>query len=404
MEAKNGHSSLELIFHRNNYTMKYLPLLLLLLLCTCGRALEKEVAEIPTTTPGLSLTDTLFGQTPDGPVTKYTLQNEHGMQVSILDRGGIITNIIVPDRDGELADVVLGFDNIDGYLGKYPYFGALIGRYGNRIANGRFSIDGKDYTLATNNGPNSLHGGLKGFDRKRWKATLLKEESRVGVSLSGVSPDGEEGYPGNLSISVTYWLNNGNELLMEYEAKTDEATVVNLTNHSYFNLKGAGNGDILDHVLTLHAGAFTPVDSTLIPNGTKEPVEGTAFDFRQPTAIGVRIDSDSDQMTYGGGYDHNFVLDRTGAELAEIAAVYEPTTGRTLEVETSEPGVQFYSGNFLDGSKIGKGNIPYEFRTGFCLETQHFPDSPNQPNFPSTLLQPGETYGSSTIYRFGVRE
>jgi aldose 1-epimerase len=384
--------------------MKYLSLLLLFLLCTCGRAPEGDAVEASIPNEGLSITDALFGQTPDGRVTKYTLENENGMQVSILDRGGIITNIIVPDRDGEMADVVLGFDKLEGYLDKYPYFGALIGRYGNRIAEGEFSLDGTDYTLAKNNGPNSLHGGLKGFDRKLWKATPLEEENRVGVEFAGVSPDGEEGYPGNLSVSVTYWLNNENEVLIDYEAKTDQPTPVNLTNHSYFNLKGAGSGDVLDHVLTLHAGAFTPVDSTLIPDGSKKTVEGTAFDFREPTTIGERIDSSSDQLKYGRGYDHNFVLDRTGAELEEIANVYEPTTGRTLEVETTEPGVQFYSGNFLDGTKIGKENTPYGFRTGFCLETQHFPDSPNQPNFPSTVLRPGEVYQSQTVYRFGVKE
>ena len=351
----------------------------------------------------LSITQTPFGQTEAGAVTKYTLENANGMQVSVINQGGIITEIVVPDKDGNLADVALGFDSIGGYLAEYPYFGAFIGRYGNRIAKGKFSLDAEEYTLPINNGPNSLHGGDEGFDKKYWSMDTLREADRVGVRLTGSSPDGEMGYPGTLTVSVDYWLDDDNQLTLDYRAETDKATPVNLTNHSYFNLQGAGKGNILGHVLTLDADQFTPVDETLIPNGELAPVEGTPFDFREPTAIGERIDAESEQISYGGGYDHNFVLNGDAGTLRQIATVYEPTSGRTLEVETTEPGVQFYSGNFLDGSNVGKGDIPYELRTGFCLETQHFPDSPNQADFPSTILEPGEVYESTTVYRFGVR-
>ena len=344
-----------------------------------------------------------FGQVEGADITRYTLENEAGMAVSVIDYGGIITSIMAPDKNGRLGDVVLGFDDVGGYVSENPYFGAFIGRYGNRIAKGKFTLDGEEYTLATNNGPNSLHGGVMGFNKKKWTATPLEESDRVGVKISGTSPDGEEGYPGNLDVSVTYWLNNDNELIMEYAASTDAATPVNVTNHSYFNLRGAGNGDILGHELMINASKFTPVDETLIPIGQHADVNGTPFDFTEPTPIGERVEADDEQIEFGGGYDHNFVLDRTGSGMSLAATVYEPTTGRTLEVETTEPGLQFYCGNFLDGSNIGKGDKPYDFRTGFCLETQHFPDSPNQPSFPSTILQPGEKYASRTIYRFGVR-
>ncbi|WP_420458882.1 aldose epimerase family protein [Neolewinella sp.] len=385
--------------------MKYLILLLAVGLCTaCNsepRAADSGTEQARDTT--LRVSTQPFGQTKEGPVTKYTLENANGMQVSVINQGGIITNIVVPDKNGAMEDVVLGFDSVTSYLGDYPYFGAFIGRYGNRIAKGTFELDDEQYTLPTNNGPNSLHGGLKGFDKKYWTATPLEEADRVGIRLTGTSPDGEEGYPGTLTVTVHYWLDNDDALTLEYAAETDEATPVNLTNHTYFNLGGAGSGDILGHELMIAADRFTPVDETLIPTGKLQSVEGTPFDFRQPTPIGERIEADDEQIRFGGGYDHNFVLNRSGEGLQQIATVYEPESGRTLEVETTEPGVQFYSGNFLDGSNIGKGGQPYELRTGFCLETQHFPDSPNQPDFPSTILQPGETYTSTTVYRFGVR-
>ena len=385
--------------------MKYLIFLLAVGLCTaCNsdpRAADPATEQAGDTT--LHISTQPFGETEAGPVTKYTLENAGGMQVSVINQGGIITEIVVPDREGHMDDVVLGFESLGGYLEENPYFGAFIGRYGNRIAEGRFELGGKQYSLPVNNGPNSLHGGLRGFDKKYWTATPLEENDRVGVRLTGTSPDGEEGYPGTLTVTVHYWLDNDNALTLEYRAETDEATPVNLTNHSYFNLRGAGNGNILGHELMIAADQFTPVDETLIPTGELHPVEGTPFDFRQPTAIGERIDADNEQIRFGGGYDHNFVLDGSGEGLRQVATVYEPTTGRTLEVATTEPGVQFYSGNFLDGSNIGKGGTPYALRSGFCLETQHFPDSPNQPGFPATILQPGESYASTTVYRFGVR-
>ena len=385
--------------------MKYLILLLAVGLCTACNS-EPRSADPATEQAGettLRISTQPFGETEEGPVTKYTLENTRGMQVSVINQGGIITEIMVPDKDGNMADVVLGFDSLSGYLGDYPYFGAFIGRYGNRIAGGKFELDGEQYTLPVNNGPNSLHGGLKGFDKKYWTATPIEEGDRVGVRLTGTSPDGEEGYPGTLTVTVDYWLNDDNALTLDYTAETDQATPVNLTNHTYFNLRGAGSGDILGHELMIAADQFTPVDETLIPTGELASVEGTPFDFREPTPIGERIDADTEQIRFGGGYDHNFVLNGSGEGLRQIATVYEPQSGRTLEVETTEPGVQFYSGNFLDGSNIGKGGQPYELRTGFCLETQHFPDSPNQPDFPSTILEPGETYRSTTVYRFGVR-
>ena len=387
--------------------LRLFPFLLLsALLYACESEPRRSDTRAPEDTAessGLSVTQAAFGQTPDGPVTKYTLENANGMQVSVINQGGIITEILAPDRDGNMADVALGFDSLGGYLGDYPYFGAFIGRYGNRIAEGKFELDGEQYTLPVNNGPNSLHGGLRGFDKKYWTATPLEENDRVGVRLTGTSPDGEEGYPGTLTVTVDYWLDDDNALTLDYTAETDRATPVNLTNHTYFNLGGAGNGDILGHELMIAADRYTPVDETLIPTGELRSVEGTPFDFREPTPIGERIEADDEQIRFGGGYDHNFVLNRRGQGLREIATVYEPQSGRTLEVETTEPGVQFYSGNFLDGSNIGKGGQPYELRTGFCLETQHFPDSPNQPDFPSTILEPGETYRSTTVYRFGVR-
>jgi aldose 1-epimerase len=344
-----------------------------------------------------------FGTTRDGkPVDLYTLTNPHGLEVRAMTYGGIIVSLRAPDQQGQLDDVVLGYEKLDDYLKSSPYFGAIIGRYGNRIAKGRFTLDGKAYTLATNDGPNSLHGGLKGFDKVVWQAAPFEKKGEVGVIFKYTSPDGEEGYPGTLKVTVTYTLNDQNELIFEYHATTDKATPVNLTNHAYFNLAGDGKRDILGHLLMLNADRFTPVDKTLIPTGELRPVQGTPFDFTQPTAIGARIDQKDEQLIFGKGYDHNFVIHRTGSGLALAARVQEPTTGRVMEVLTTEPGIQFYSGNFLDGTLTGKGGHVYQHRYGFCLETQHYPDSPNQPNFPSTILRPGQTYHSKTVYRFST--
>jgi len=309
----------------------------------------------------------------------------------------------VPDRKGNLADVVLGYDDLDGYIHDKAYLGALIGRYGNRIALGKFSLGGKVYTLARNNGENTLHGGLKGFNRALWRATEFWNKNAPSLQLEYLSKDGEEGFPGNLSVKVIYTLTDENELKIEYSATTDKETVVNLTNHTYFNLAGAVNGDILQHQVMLKADKFTPVSESLIPTGELRRVQSTPMDFRTPTAVGARIDQDDQQLKYGRGYDHNWVLESGGSETPTLAAsVYEPGSGRVLEVWTTEPGVQFYTGNFLDGPK-GKGGKPYQRRYGLCLETQHFPDSPNQPNFPSTVLKPGQTYHTVTMYKFSAR-
>lgn len=342
-----------------------------------------------------------FGQTSDGEAVElYTLTNANGMEVAITTYGGIVVSLTAPDRDGHYADVVLGFDDLDGYLAGHPYFGAIVGRYANRIAKGTFSLDGKEYTLATNDGENHLHGGDEGFDKKVWRGRGVIGGKGIHLILDYTSPAGEEGYPGTLDVMVVYTLTHDDELKIDYKATTDKATPVNVTNHSYFNLRGQGTGDILGHELMISADRFTPVDETLIPTGELRPVEGTPFDFRKPTAIGARIEADNQQLEYGGGYDHNFVLKREGDELALAARVHEPKTGRMMEVYTTEPGVQFYSGNFLDGSNVGKGGKVYDFRDGFCLETQHFPDSPNQPDFPSTILRPGEEYSTTTVYKF----
>ena len=347
-----------------------------------------------------------FGTTTRGEaVSLYTLKNAHGMEARVLDYGGIIVSLRVPDRNGLLDDVVLGFDSLADYQSASPYFGAIIGRYGNRIARGRFTLDGRAYTLATNNGPNHLHGGVRGFDKVVWKAAPFQHADSAGLAFSYTSPDGEEGYPGTLRATVTYTLTDSNQLIFDYHATTDRATPVNLTQHSYFNLAGDGKGDILGHVVTLNAERFTPVDSTLIPTGEIRSVAGTPFDFRTPTPIGARINQKDQQLRYGPGYDHTFVLDKGGkdGELTLAARVYEPTTGRVMEISTTEPGLQFYSGNFLDGTLRGKHGVVYRHRYGFAMETQHFPDSPNKPAFPSTILRPGEQYNSRTIYRFTVQ-
>jgi aldose 1-epimerase len=351
-----------------------------------------------------SVTRAPFGRTPDGEaVESFTLTNAHGIELRAISYGGIIVSLRVPDRDGRLDDVVLGHDDLAGYLAKPSYFGAVVGRYGNRIAGGRFTLDGHTYSLATNNGPNHLHGGVRGFDKRVWKAEPFERPGTAGLVLTRTSPDGEEGYPGNLAVRVTYTLTDRDEVGFEYFATTDKPTVVNLTQHSYFNLAGDGKRDVLGHELMIDADRFTPVDKTLIPTGVLAPVAGTPFDFRKPAAIGARIGADDEQIRNGGGYDHNFVLNRRGKGLTPTIRVFEPTTGRTLDIATTEPGVQFYSGNFLDGSVTGKAGHVYGKRYGFCLETQHFPDSPNHPGFPSTVLRPGREYRSKTVLTFGIR-
>jgi len=342
-----------------------------------------------------------FGTAPSGEAVELiTLRNARGVELRAMTYGAIIVSLKVPDRAGQLGDVVLGYDSLAGYVKSSPYFGAIVGRYGNRIAKGKFTLDGKTYTLAVNNGPNALHGGLKGFDKVVWSADTIRMLEGVGIRFSYVSKDGEEGYPGTLTTTVTYTLTDSNEVHIAYEATADKATPVNLTQHTYFNL--AGRGDILAHVLTLNADRFTPVDSTLIPMGELAPVAGTPFDFTAPHAVGERIGADNQQLKFGGGYDHNFVLTRADTGLALAAVLKEPTSGRVLEVRTTEPGVQFYSGNLLDGTLTGKGGVVYSHRTGLCLETQHFPDSPNQAAFPNTILRPRETYRSRTVWTFRV--
>jgi aldose 1-epimerase len=349
-----------------------------------------------------------FGTTDRGDaVSVYTLKNAHGMEVRATDYGGIILSLRVADRDGRFDDVVLGYDSLKDYVRASPYFGAIIGRYGNRIAGGRFSLDGRTYTLARNNGPNHLHGGLRGFDKVVWGVEPFESRDGVGLVLRYASPDGEEGYPGTVQAQVTYTLTDRNELIFDYHATTDRATPVNLTQHSYFNLAGDGKRDILGHVVTLNADHFTPVDSTLIPTGEIKSVTGTPFDFRTATPIGARIDGDDEQLRHGRGYDHNFVLNKGGTggtgDPTLAARVYEPSSGRVMEIYTTEPGVQFYSGNFLDGTLQGKNGVVYRRRYGFAMETQHFPDTPNQPAFPSVIVRPGEEYRSRSIYKFAVQ-
>ena len=355
-----------------------------------------------------STTKSSFGKTPDGEqVDLYTLTNKNGVVATISTYGGTVVSLKVPDRHGTLEDIVLGYDSVDGYVGDKSYFGAIVGRYANRIAHAQFSLDGKTYTLAKNNGENSLHGGIKGFNKAVWAAKEIPAKDGQALELTYLSRDGEEGFPGNLQVRVVYTLTDSNELKIKYFATTDRKTVVNLTNHSYFNLLGVGRDtrDILGHVLMIEADKFTPVDSSLIPTGELRDVTGTPFDFRKPTAIGARIDSNDEQIKLGGGYDHNFVLWRkAGDPISLVARVVEPATGRVLEVWTTQPGMQLYTGNFLDGSAHGKGRVAYTKRSAFCLETQHFPDSPNHPKFPLVVLNPGEQYHTTTIYKFSVRK
>jgi aldose 1-epimerase len=395
-------------FCRSGLLAVTLPGLLLLSACGSNPSAEQSATTAPAadstkTTSASMPTSASFGKTTDGTeVQLFTLTNKQGAKATITNYGGTLTSLMVPDKDGKMGDVILGFDNVSGYQSPEfvkagPYFGALIGRYGNRIKDGKFTLDGKGYTLAKNNGPNSLHGGLKGFDKVVWQAEPGTSADGQTLTLKYLSKDGEEGYPGNLQVTVVYTLTDGNALKIDYTATTDKATPVNLTNHAYFNLSHGVSKDVLAHEVTLPADRYTVVDATLIPTGELKPVKGTPFDFTTPHTVGERI------AQVPGGYDHNWVLNtETGQHAA--ATVYDPASGRTLEVTTDEPGVQFYTGNFLDGTLKGKGGTVYGKHAGFCLETQHFPDSPNQPKFPTTILKPGETLHSSSTYTFGVRK
>ncbi len=352
----------------------------------------------------MKIDKSVFGKTKDGhSVDLYTLTNDNGMVVTLTNWGASIVSIQAPDRAGKRADVLLGYDTAAGYMSDTAYLGATVGRYGNRIGKGRFKLDGKEYKLAQNNGENSLHGGVAGFNKKLWEAKEIKAADGVAVQMRYLSKDGEEGYPGNLDVSVTFTLDNKNDVKIDYLATTDKPTVVNLTNHSYFNLLGDAAGDILGHELMLNADRFTPVDAGLIPTGELRPVAGTPLDFKQPKAIGARINDKYEQLVLGKGYDHNWVINQTGASPRLAARLSEPKTGRVMEVLTTEPGIQFYSGNFLDGTIKGKKGRVYQHRLGLCLETQHFPDSPNHPDFPSTTLKPGQKYQTTTIYRFSAK-
>ncbi len=385
------------------------PILLAAAAACTGSSEKKETSEaINETSKEMNIVKSDFGKLEDGTsVSLFTLTNENGVEVKITNYGGIITSLKVPDKEGNLEDVVLGFDTLDGYTSEAykeagPYFGAIIGRYGNRIANAKFTLDGEEYQLAPNNNPNHLHGGVKGYDKVVWEAEEMRTDDGVGLKLHYVSEDMEEGYPGTLTVDVVYTLTNDNEIVMDYKATTDKKTIVNLTNHSYFNLNG-GKSDILDHEVMINADKFIPVDRTLIPTGEIRDVEGTPFDFTSPTAVGAKIQEDNEQLKYGLGYDHCWVVNGNNGEMRLAATVYEPNSGRYMEVHSTEPGIQFYSGNFLDGSLTGSRDIVYKHRYGLALETEHFPDAPNQPDFPSVELNPGETYHTQTIYKFSTK-
>ena len=380
---------------KDHWPVKFLAISSMIILFSCG-GLQKPT-EKTDEKDLMTIKKEYYGNVGDQMVYLYTLKNKNGLEVAITNYGGIITSILAPDHNGNFDDIVLGFDSLGGYLSEHPYFGCIVGRYANRIAKGKFELDGQEYELATNNGPNHLHGGVEGFDKKIWKATDIVKTDSIYLVLEYTSPDGEEGYPGNLNVKVTYVLNNENELKIFYEAKTDKHTPVNLTNHSYFNLAGAGKGNILDNKLLINADRYTVVDETLIPTGELRPVENTPMDFKNSKKIG----KDLDQVK--GGFDHNFVLNNQG-KFSKVAEAFEPESGRVLEVFTAEPGIQFYSGNFLDGSVTGKNGRVYHQHYGFCLETQHFPDSPNQPDFPDVILKPGEKYQYQTTYKFSTRK
>ena len=374
----------------------------------CALGLSLMIATLSAQAAGLSREHKAFGKTNDGtPVEQYILRNTHGLTATVITYGGILQSLKVPDKNGKFDDVVLGFDNVQGYQSGTAYFGATIGRFGNRLANGAFELDGKRYQVPLNDGSNSLHGGPQGFDKDVWKAQQSNGKDSVGVTLTYLSADGEMGFPGNLKTEVTYSLNEHNELRIDYKASTDKATVLNLTNHSYFNLAGAGNGDVLKQLATLHASHYTPVTGKLIPTGELAPVAGTPMDFTQPTAIGKHIKADHPQLKFAepkqGGFDFNWVLNAAG-DVGQLAAeVSDPQSGRRLQLYTTEPGVQFYTSNFLDGSVKGKAGKVYPHWGAFTLETQHYPDSPNQPNFPSTRLDPGKTYAQSTVMKFSTQ-
>jgi len=345
-----------------------------------------------------------WGKTADGrQVDLYVLTNDKGFEVKVTNFGAAVVSVMAPDRQGKMADVILGYDSAAGYETDKAYLGTAIGRYGNRIGGAQFSLNGKVYKLAKNDGQNSLHGGVKGFNKALWAAEELRAKDGVGVRLTYLSKDGEEGYPGNLSATVTYTVTDANELKMHYQATTDKPTVVNLTNHAYFNLLGDAAGDILGHELYLNSDKFLPVDKGLIPIGELRSVKGTPLDFTKPTVVGARINDQSEQMVLGGGYDHCWVLNKTGQGMSLAARMYEPKTGRVMEVTTTEPAIQFYTGNFLDGTIKGKKGTVYTKRMAFCLETEHFPDSPNKPSFPTTVLKPGETYSTTTVYKFSAK-
>ena len=385
------------------------PTIQLLLLVTAGLTLASIVGCSTMSHSTGSITQAPFGKTPDGtPVEIFTLRNSRGVEARIMTYGGIVQSLKVPDKNGKFADVVLGFDTLDGYtrdayVSACPYFGTLIGRYGNRIGGAKFTLEGQTYTLATNNGPNSLHGGIKGFDKVVWTAKPLETPYGPVLILTYISKDGEEGFPGNLVVSATYSLTEDNALKLEYSATTDRPTVVNLTQHSYFNLAGQGHGDILGHLVYINSDQTTPVDAGLITTGEFKSVDGTPFDFRTPTAIGARINDPDPVLQYGPGYDHNWVINKPLGQYGLMARVTEPVSGRVLEVYSDEPGLQFYAGNFLNGTLTGKGGAVYQRRTAFAMEPQHYPDSPNKPNFPSVELKPGESYHNTIVYKFSVQ-
>jgi aldose 1-epimerase len=373
-------------------------------LASCNSSKEPEQTNTKKADSVKSVISTPFGKMKDGQaVTLYTLRNKKGMEMGVINYGGIIVSLKVPDKNGLAEDVVLGFDSLSDYLKDDPFFGALIGRYGNRIARGKFSLDGKEYTLPVNNGKNHLHGGPNGFYNVFWNIEIMSDSSNPSLKLTYLSKDGEEGYPGNLKTEVIYTLTDNNELQIAYKATTDKKTVVNLTQHSYFNLSGNNKKDILNHELMMAADKFLPVDETLIPTGKLQDVKNTPFDFTLPKIIGARISDKDQQLKYGLGYDHCWVFTNQSDSLKMVGSLYEPVSGRYMEILTTEPGIQFYSGNFLDGKLTGKGGIIYQHRSGLCLETQHFPDSPNQASFPSTVLNPGETYQTTTVYKFSVK-
>jgi aldose 1-epimerase len=373
-------------------------------LASCNSSKEPEQANVKKADSVRSVISTPFGKMKDGQaVTLYTLRNEKGMEMGVINYGGIIVSLKVPDKNGLAEDVVLGFDSLSDYLKDDPFFGALIGRYGNRIAKGKFSLDGKEYTLPLNNGKNHLHGGPNGFFNVFWNIEVMSDSGNPSLKLTYLSKDGEEGYPGNLNTEVIYTLTDNNELQIAYKATTDKKTVVNLTQHSYFNLSGNNKKDILDHELMMAADKFLPVDESLIPTGKLQEVKNTPFDFTSPKIIGARISDKDQQLKYGLGYDHCWIFTNQSDSLKMVGSLYEPVSGRYMEILTTEPGIQFYSGNFLDGTLSGKGGIVYKHRSGLCLETQHFPDSPNQASFPSTVLNPGETYQTTTVYKFSVK-